>query len=325
MEYRRLGSTGIGVSVLGFGTWGLGGDSYGDVDDAVSERALRVAQEAGINFFDTADLYGGGHSEEVLGRTFASLRDRVVIATKGGTLPHRGFHMPQDFSPSYLTSALEASLRRLGTDYVDLYQLHSPPIDVLEKEPGIVETLERLRREGKIRSYGISVRSPDEGVTAVKRWGFPVVQVNFNMIDQRAIDNGLFELAGSTATGIIARTPLAFGYLTGALTGAEVFGERDHRRNWPQDQRERWAQAPSRFAALNEHRDRTMAQLALQYCLSHPAVSTTIPGMLSAAEVVENVSVCGMPPLGQDELGQVRCIYQRSDFFDRTAKARGRQ
>ena len=325
MEYRQLGTSGITVSVLGFGTWGLGGESYGPVDDGVSERALRTARELGINFYDTADLYGGGHSEEVLGRTFARVRDQVVIATKGGTLPHTGFHMPQRFSSSHLVGALEGSLRRLGTDYVDLYQLHSPPLEALDDDPGVVETLEQLRQQGKIRCFGISVRSPDDALIAVKRWGFPVVQVNFNMIDQRALDNGLFDRVPVNGAGVIARTPLAFGYLSGALTGAETFSEGDHRRNWPEDQRRRWAEAPATFAALNSGTTRTMAQLALQYCLGQAAVTTTIPGMLTPEEVAEDVAVTEMPRLTEAEHRQIRTIYLNNAFFDRTAKARGRQ
>jgi aryl-alcohol dehydrogenase-like predicted oxidoreductase len=324
MEYRQLGRSGISVSVLGFGTWGLGGESYGPVDDRVSERALHAALELGVNFYDTADLYGGGHSEEILGRSFARVRDRVVIATKGGTLPHTGFQMPQRFSASHLIAALEGSLRRLGTDSVDLYQLHSPPLDALAEDP-VVETLERLREQGKIRCFGISVRSPGDALVAVKRWGFSVVQVNFNLIDQRAIEDGLLELARTSGTGIIARTPLAFGYLSGALTGDESFSAGDHRANWPEDQRRRWAEAPARFAALNQGKPRTMAQLALQFCLGQSGVTTTIPGMLTPEEVVENVAVATMPPLSEEERREIRTIYQSHAFFDRTAKARGRQ
>src|SRR4051812_21278812 len=162
MRYRSLGSTGLRVSEIGFGTWGLGGAAngamaYGPTSDAESLRALQAALDQGINFFDTADLYGYGHSEQLLGKAFAGVRDRVVIASKGGMVDGSG---KQDFRPAYLRAALERSLARLGTDYVDLYQLHSPPADLLVRDGSIVAELQKLKGEGKIRAYGLSARSP---------------------------------------------------------------------------------------------------------------------------------------------------------------------
>jgi len=154
--------------------------------------------------------------------------------------------MPQDFSAKHLENALERSLRRLKTDYIDLYQMHSPTITDLKRN-NVIETLENFKAQGKIRTYGISVRSPDDGKIATERFNFPVVQVNFNMIDQRAVDNGLFDLAKGKGVGIIVRTPSVFGYLTGKLDGNEKFKGIDHRANWPKDQLKRWADAPDLF------------------------------------------------------------------------------
>src|SRR5688572_1441437 len=148
MRTRQLGRTGLTVSEIGFGTWGLGGDSYGPVDDATSREALMLAFDRGVTFYDTSDFYGAGRSEAVLGEAFRGRRDRIVIATKVGMLPHTGFDMPQDFSGPAIERGLEASLRRLQTDYVDLYLLHSPPLD-LPNWDEILETLERLRTTGK--------------------------------------------------------------------------------------------------------------------------------------------------------------------------------
>ena len=133
MKYRKLGNTGLEVSEIGFGAWGIGGDSYGTVDDDVSRKALRFAYDQGITLFDTSDIYGSGHSEELIGQVLKDVRGRIVIASKVGTLPHFGFTMPQDFSVKHIREALEASLRRLQSEYVDLYQLHSPPIEVLSQ------------------------------------------------------------------------------------------------------------------------------------------------------------------------------------------------
>ena len=320
MKYRKLGNTGIEVSEIGFGTWGLGGNSYGPVDDNISKAALRFAFDSGITFYDTSDLYGNGHSEEVLGDALRNVRDKIIIATKVGTLPHTGFYMPLDFSPAHIRHGLEASLTRLQTDYIDLYQLHSPTVEILRQNEQIFTTLQTLKEAGKIRAYGISVRSPDDGLVAIQEFGINVVQVNFNMIDQRAIDNGLFEIAKIFNTGIIVRTPLVFGYLSGSLTGNEQFRGVDHRANWPKEQLNRWANAPQLFTSLNEGKNRTYAQLALRFCLSDAAASTVIPGMMNVKEVEENVKTVDLPPLNFTEIEQIKQIYQNNCFYDKSAK-----
>lgn len=319
MRYRKLGCTGLTVSEVGFGTWGLGGDSYGPVGDDVAYQALRLAFDLGVTFYDTSDLYGSGHSEEILGEVFHDCRDKVVIATKVGTLPHTGFYMPQDFSEGNITRSINASLRRLKTDWIDLYQLHSPQID-LPNWGDIIATLERLKQIGKIRTYGISARSPADAKIAVERFGFSVVQVNFNMIDHRATEIGLFDLCREKRVGVIARTPLCFGYLSGKLTGDEEFQGRDHRANWPREQLYRWASSAELFASLNTCKQRTLAQLALQFCLSEDVVSTVIPGMMTCNEVMENTAIVDMTPLTRMETATIRGIYQSQAFYDPKAK-----
>src|SRR5260221_8820080 len=253
MRYRSLGSTGLRVSEIGFGTWGLGGNAqgamaYGPTDDKDSIRALRAACEAGINFFDTADFYGFGHSERVVGTALHDVRDQVLIASKVGMLDAKG---TQDFSAAHLRRGLERSLERLGTDYIDLYQLHSTPIEAL-RDGRIVAELERFRSEGKIRAYGVSTRSPDDAVTAVKELGIGCIQANFNLVDQRALESGLFELCTAKGAGVIARTPLCFGFLTGHYSSATRFDQYDHRNRWSEEQRERWSSALGLFRS-EEH------------------------------------------------------------------------
>ncbi len=319
MKYRQLGTTGLGVSEVGFGTWGLGGTVYGPVDDHESRLALERAFDAGVTFFDTSDMYGDGHSEEVLGATFAGRRQQVVFATKVGTLPHTGFTMPQDFSAARINSQVHRSLRRLRTDYLDVYQLHSPPIDL----PGYdeaVDALQQLQAAGVIRTYGVSARSPADAATLVARHGFPVVQVNFNLIDQRALDGGLFDLCASRGVGVIARTPLCFGFLSGQLTGDETFAPGDHRANWPREQLKRWAKAPAIFGPIGAAGGRTIVQLALQWCLAPQAVSTVIPGMLSPGEVDENCSIVDLAPLTGAEYDAIRTAYRGEVFYDPAAK-----
>src|SRR3989338_3843598 len=225
MNYRQLGATGLKVSEIGFGGWGIGGVAngavaYGPTDDRESVDALQRAFDLGINFYDTSDVYGYGHSEALIGAVFKRVRTKVTIASKVGFLRADG---PQDFSSRHIRTAIEQSLRRLQTDYIDLYQLHSPPIMLLESDVGIMHTLESLRKEGKIRALGISVRSPDDGLIAIRKFGFKCVQVNFSLLDQRAVENELMELCKARNVGLICRTPLCFGFLSGKYSAESVF------------------------------------------------------------------------------------------------------
>ncbi len=321
MKYRKLGKTGLEVSEIGFGAWGIGGDSYGNVSDEESKKALRVALGIGVNFIDTSNLYGQGHSEELIGEVLLGARSKTIVASKGGTLPHQGFFMPQDFSKKHLTNALENSLKRLKTDYIDLYQLHSPAIEELTKNNDLIrETLEKFKVEGKIRAYGVSVKSPQDAMTVINELGYECVQVNYNMIDQRAREIGLFDLAHKLNIGIIVRTPFVFGFLTGKMTGDEDFSSNDHRRNWPKPQLERWANAPKLFDGLIDGKKRTMAQLALKFCLSNSAVSTVIPGMINEREVKENVISTGLADLEEWEVHHIYSVYRDNAFYDKNAK-----
>lgn len=323
MRYRKLGKTNIEVSEVGFGALGIGGvgrdiASYGPTDDEESFRALKRAYDLGITFYDTAPSYGNGHSEEILGRAFHGMRDKVVLASKVGFV---SLERPNDldairgsFSPGEMRRSLEGSLRRLETDYLDLLQLHDPVLDVLRSDPEILETLAVLQQEGKIRAFGVSLKSPAEGAAAINEFDAPAIQINFNMIDQRALENGLLDLAQARGVGVVARTPFNYGFLTGKYSSLQ-FDPQDHRARWPEAQLKVWAQAPELFLGLNRGKTRTPAQLALQFCLSHPAISTVIPGMLSVREVDENVSAIDADPITPDETEAIRAIYSAHDFF----------
>lgn len=319
MRYRQLGSTGIKVSEIGFGAWGIGGNNrgavaYGPVDADEARLALLAAVDAGVTLFDTADFYGFGHSETVLGETLKPHRSNVVLATKCGMLDAAG---KQDFSAKYIRSALEDSLRRLQTDYIDLYQLHSPPIELVVREGDILSTLQDLERSGKIRAFGISVRSPEDGLTAVRDLGFDCLQANFNLIDQRALDSGLMQLCEKRGAGIIARTPLVFGFLTGHYAATDQFSPDDHRRRWTPEQRAQWAAAPKLFEPLIAGEPQTPSQFALRFCLSFPAVSSTIPGMLIRQHVTENTAASDLGPLAAATRDQVIAIYRQNTFFSK--------
>ena len=308
MKYRALGNTGLEVSEIGFGTWGIGGvvegaHSYGPTNDKESRQALRRAFDLGITLYDTSPLYGLGHSEELLGQAFAKDRSKVIMASKVG---FHSFTEPQDFSLHRIRSSLEETLGRLRTDYLDLYQLHSPPPEVLA-DGRVLAALADLKQEGKIRAYGISIKSPHDGIRAVQR--FPSLQMNFSMTDQRARTCGLFDCAIKNNIGIIARTPFNFGILTGKFSETK-FDPRDHRSARSPEQLRQWSLAADELTKLNKGKNRTLAQLALQFCLAHQAVSAVIPGMLTVAEVEENVQVSKMGQLEESNLKTIYHLYQ---------------
>jgi aryl-alcohol dehydrogenase-like predicted oxidoreductase len=318
MRYRPLGKTGLTVSEIGFGAWGIGGPSpgatsYGPTDDAVSLSTLERAFEQGITLYDTSNAYGDGHSETLIGQAFRQRRTQVVIATKAG-FPR--FDPDQDFSPGQLRASLEGSLRRLQTDHVDLFQLHSPPIALLCDDPEILATLRSLVQEGKARAFGLSVRAPEDGLIAIRELGFPVLQANLNLLDQRAVDNGLLALAQETGVALIARTPLCFGMLSGRVPVDSVFDPQDHRSRWPRAQIERWLDGSRRFVDAIAAGERvTSAQVALRYCLSHPAVAAAIPGMMRPHEVDENTAASALGPPVSHAFAQIERLSSCSDFF----------
>ena len=317
MNYRALGDTGLRVSEIGFGTWGLGGDSggavaYGPVNDDTSRAALQLALDQGINFYDTSDLYGFGHSEQILGEAFSTCRHEVIIASKGGFVDAGR----QDFSVSHLRRAVEESLRRLRTDYIDLYQFHSPAVSLLQEQPEGVGLMNELKAAGKIRAWGFSARSPDEALMAVEEFSPPVIQVNFSLVDQRAKSVGLFDLCLNRKIGVIIRTPLCFGFLSGHEVAQQELNSSDHRRSWSPEQCRRWAEAGSEFsAAFQPLPGQTSAQMALRYCLSYPGVSTVIPGMLTAQHVSENTGASDLGPLMCVELQRIENLYESRTYF----------
>ena len=241
MNYRALGRTGLVVSEIGFGAWGIGGrtvgtTSYGDTDDRTSLAALRAALDAGITFFDTSSAYGNGHSEELIGQAFKGARSKVIVATKAG---YEAWDRPPDFSAAAITASAEASLRRLGGDTIDLLQLHNAPTAVLQA-PDVREALAKLITGGKVRAWGASTKSPAEAIDALRVADVGVVQANFNMMDVRAQSDGLFDEVARRQAGFIGRTPLCFGFLAGTIRRDTIFPNGDHRNGWSRAQLDNW-------------------------------------------------------------------------------------
>ncbi len=318
MQFRKLGNTGIDVSVIGFGGWEIGGrteglTSYGDTNDEISLSALERALERGMTFFDTAPAYGSGHSEELFGRTFLNRRDSVVIATKVG---YADWTKEPDFRPEAILASVEGSLRRLQTDYIDLLQLHNAPYELLAKHPEIIGCLVELQEQGKIRAWGMSVKSPEEGILAITNLKAKVLQLNLNMLDTRAVESGLTELAKEYEVGLIARTPLCFGFLSGAVSMETKFPAGDHRNAWPSEQLEHWIKgAETLFNAISESATGKRYQTALQFCLAVPGVAIVLPGMLTPEEADQNADVGDCPPLSRVDYNEIIKLNQEIDFF----------
>jgi len=317
MRYRPLGKTGLQVSEIGFGAWGIGGrtveqTSYGDTDDRTSLAALDRALERGITFFDTSAAYGNGHSEELIGRAVRGVRSRVVITTKAG---YESWDQPPDFSPQAIVASTERSLRRLGTDYLDLLQLHNPPFDVLTA-PDVREALARLVTSGKIRAWGISSKGPQEALEALRACDVAVIQANFNMMDVRVLSSGLLAEVERLGIGFIARTPLCFGFLSGTIGHDSVFPAGDHRARWPRAQLANWVDgAADLMAAISTPPGEAAAQAALRFCLSFPAVSTTIPGIMRPREADQNAAASLLGPLPPQAVESILEINRNRRFF----------
>ena len=322
MKYRALGRTGLSVSEIGFGAWGIGGrtvaqTSYGDTDDAVSIAALQQAVESGITFFDTSAAYGNGHSEVLIGRALAGVRDRVVIATKAG---YESWDQSPDFSAAAIVASTERSLRRLATDRIDVLFLHNAPLDVLTA-PDLQEAMAGLVTSGKVRTWGLSAKGPADAVSALEACDVAVIQANFNMMDTRAASGGLFEAMARRGTGFVARTPLCFGFLSGTITRETRFPAGDHRLGWPAEQLANWIDGASDLlVAVGAKPGTEGAQAALRFCLSFAEVSTTIPGILTPHEAAENAAASDPGPLPRDAVEAVMEINRRRQFFVAAAK-----
>lgn len=280
------------MSEIGFGAWAIGGNehgnSYGPTDDAESLSAIAAAFDSGCTFFDTADVYGFGHSEELLGQALKGKRSEVIIASKGGS---DFYHQPPrlNFTGDYLQQAVESSLRRLQTDYLDLYQLHNPPFSVIESGR-VFEPLEKLKTSGKIRFYGISIHEPQEGLLALKAGRPSVIQVVYNYLKRDASEE-LFPRALAENIGIIAREPLNNGFLTGKYTKDSIFPTGDIRHQWSSKYQSQLINRVQDFLNTTSRGPYSAAQSALRFVLAQPAVSVALVGCKTVDQTLENFKV----------------------------------
>jgi len=296
MEYRTLGRSGIRISEIGYGTWGIGG-GWGIQDDREALNSLAHAHDLGVIFFDTALGYGGGHSEGMIGQAFQHCREQVVIASK---IPPKTYRWPvtgndplkDTFPKEWIIECTEKSLANLGSDYLDLQQLHAWT-DAYSDQEEWREAFEQLKQQGKIRAYGVSVNDwdPFGGVNLARSGLVDSIQVVFNIFEQRPVEQ-LFGAAQPSGTGILARVPFEEGLLTGNFTPGHIFEAGDWRAEWLTP--DRLAEAARRVDALQPFlapECPTLAALGLKFCLSFPAVSSVMPGMRHARHVEPNVAV----------------------------------
>lgn len=320
MNIRPLGRTGLQVSEIGFGGWAIGGNafgnSYGTTDDAESKRAVRRAFDLGCTFFDTADVYGHGHSEDVMGEALQGIRDKVVLATKvGGNFYNRDIHpllreriaqavgqpleqiesgatLPvthdANFTNAYIRFAVERSLQRLRTDYIDLLQLHNPPINLISTME-TYEVLEQLKREGSIRFYGVSVHPPEEGIAAVNATMPDTVQIVYNLA-RREAEDAFFPAAQTANVGVIVREPLANGFLAGKYAPDSQWERGDIRARMPRPYVAQLTALGQRVKELAEKSGLSAAQLALKFVLDRSDIACAIVGMKTTQQVDDNLN-----------------------------------
>ncbi|WP_135667210.1 aldo/keto reductase [Halorhabdus rudnickae] len=326
MQRRLLGTTGWDVTEIGLGTWNIGGAAWGDVSDEDGRAVVRTALDAGIDFVDTADVYGDGTSERHIGTVLEEDdydREDIVVATKAGR--RLDPHTAEGYNAENLESFVDRSRENLGTETLDLLQLHCPPNDVYY-QPEVFDALDDLKVRGKIAHYGVSVEKVEQALKAIEYPGIETVQIIFNMFRQRPAEL-FFEEAKRRNVGVIVRVPLASGLLTGAIDRDTEFPENDH-RNFNRegeafDRGETFAGLPfeqglDAVDALETHvpEGMTMAQMALRWILDHDAVSTVIPGSTSPEHIRDNVDAAGMDSLSHETYGAVRDIYEEFVYED---------
>ncbi|WP_413378906.1 aldo/keto reductase [Alkalihalobacillus sp. 1P02AB] len=318
MEYRKLGKTGFEVSEVSFGTWAIGG-SWGNVNDAQSLRALEFAIDQGVNFFDTADVYGDGHSEELLAKATKGKEEEVFIATKFCRMGD--IHASENYSYEMIRSYCESSLKRLNREAIDLYQIHCPPTDIL-KDGAVFDILNRLQEEGKIKNYGVSVETVEEGLICLENPNVKTLQVIFNLFRQKPLEQ-LFPEAEKKEVGILARLPLASGLLTGKFTKEYRFEQDDHRSF---NENGAAFNVGETFAGLGfskgvelaeqlkwiaEGRG-TMAQAAMRWILEQSAVSCVIPGFKTTEQIEDNLKSQEASSFSESELERLKLFYSES-------------
>jgi aryl-alcohol dehydrogenase-like predicted oxidoreductase len=316
MKYRKLGKTGFEVSEVSLGTWQIGA-SWGSVSEQDAVKLLETAIDNGINFFDTADVYGDGRSERLIAEVLGKRREKVYVATKAGRRLQP--HTADGYNKKNLTAFVERSLTNLKRDALDLVQLHCPPTDVYYR-PEVFEALDALKQAGKLLHYGVSVEKIEEAIKATEFPGIATVQIIFNIFRQRPKEL-FFPLARKRDVGILVRLPLASGLLGGKITKQTQFASDDHRsynRHGEQFDRGETFSGVDLDVALDAVEkvrkivpaNVNMASFALRWILEFPEVSCVIPGARNEHQVLENIKAAGLPELAPSQMESLTQLYQ---------------
>ncbi len=319
MEYRRVAGSGLEVSAVGFGVWTVSTGWWGTMDGSFAAALLRRAYGLGITYFDTADTYGNGRGETLLREALGGVRGRIVIGTKFGYdfYTHgnrrRGQReLPQDFSASYVRRACEQSLRRLGTDHIDIYQMHNPRLWAVRSDE-LIATLEDLKREGKIRCYGAALGPAigweEEGVAAMRERKVAALQIIYNMLEQ---DPGrrFLRVAEEVGTSVLVRVPHSSGLLEGRFTEETIFPPSDHRSHRPREWLTDGLKKLELLHFLTAGTGRTMGQAAIQFVLASPIVASVLPNIYDAGQLQEFAAAMETPRLTDAELAHISDLYQ---------------
>jgi aryl-alcohol dehydrogenase-like predicted oxidoreductase len=323
MQYRTLGQTGLKVSEISFGAWAIGGTSeaagtqwgWGETPERDAIAAVRRALDLGVNFFDTADVYGNGRSEQILGKALSSDWSKVMIASKVGNVVRDGVG-GKDWSRAHIVRSCEESLKRLNKDVIDLYQLHNPEERDI-RNGDWPETLELLQQQGKIRWYGVSVFLPEEAMAVLERGKAQVIQLAYNALRLEMEDNVL-PLAQKNNVGIIARVPLYYGILAGKYKADSMFPKDDHRSHTlpPETMRELVPRADRlrELAHIAPGDSTAFGQWSLKFILANPAVSTVIPGARNPQQAEKNCAASGNP-LPKDQVAATQDLWRRDPYL----------
>jgi aryl-alcohol dehydrogenase-like predicted oxidoreductase len=310
MRQRNFGKTGLTVSEIGMGTWELGGREWGDIGEKEAVDLLRYAFEKGVTFYDTADQYGGGRAERLLGEAFSALGHRVVIATKlgyeldsdgwisqGGEVP--AFNASRD----YIREAVEGSLKRLKRDAIDIYQFHAPP--PAETWDEAFSAMEELKTAGKIRFYGLCLGNEAQALKAIAETGISSLMLTYNILNQDMAKT-VMETAAKKGVAVVARQPLSSGLLSGQLNANTEFAENDYRKTWSREKFLADLEKVEKIKSVIGDKAKSLPQAALKFILAHPAVCSVIPGMMTPAQVKDGVATSGASPLPAAILEKLR-------------------
>ena len=323
MKYRRLGKSNITVSEIGFGAWSIGLDWWGKkIDDEEGLKMLKRAYDLGITFYDTADIYGKGKSEKLIAKAFRGMRNEVVISTKFGYDIYSGVEqighneLPQKFDEEFVRFALEQSLNRLETDYIDLYNLHNPKMNAIQND-SVFRLLNQLIGEGKIRHYGAALGPAigwrDEGILAMENRNVTAIQTVYNILEQ---DPGkdFFKVANETDVGILVRVPDASGVLTGKVDANTVMGSNDHRSHRKREWIMEAMKKVDNLKPFAQAKGWNVTELAIKFILSEKTVSTVLPTVTSTEELEMFASISDGKYLDEKEYEQVKEMYNNNFY-----------